>query len=130
MATTPDFDALRTIFHEPARLAIMSALCAADARALTFTELKTACDLTDGNLSRHLTVLEEAKAIAVRKEFADRKPRTTIRLLDAGLDRFNEYLTALEDVLEQTRRGQRAIEQAVKARGKAASGAVRRAAQA
>ena len=47
------FEALERIFHEPSRMAIMSALCAADG-GLTFNELKERCALTDGNLNRHL----------------------------------------------------------------------------
>ena len=50
------FASLERVFHEPARLAIMSVLCAADA-PLSFGELKESCRLTDGNLSRHLRVL-------------------------------------------------------------------------
>jgi DNA-binding transcriptional ArsR family regulator len=93
-------EALEKIFHEPNRLAIMSALCAAD-RGLSFGELKEECDLTDGNLSRHLKVLQEAKAITVKKTFVGDKPRTTIYLSKQGLERFGEYLAALREVLEQ-----------------------------
>jgi DNA-binding transcriptional ArsR family regulator len=93
-------EALERIFHEPNRLAIMSALCAAD-RGLSFGELKEECDLTDGNLSRHLKVLQEAKAITVKKTFVGEKPRTTVYLSKQGLERFGEYLAALREVLEQ-----------------------------
>jgi len=95
-------DQLEKIFHEPNRLAIMSALCAAP-KGLAFTELKEACDLTDGNLNRHLKVLSDSKAISVKKAFVDDKPRTTITLSKAGLKRFTEYLSALEEILEQAR---------------------------
>ena len=50
---------LERIFHEPGRLTIMSDLLGAP-KGLTFTELKKNSNLTDGNLSRHLKVLEEA----------------------------------------------------------------------
>ena len=92
------YDALEKIFHEPSRLSIMSSLCAAD-KGLSFTELKDLCGLTDGNLNRHLKVLEEAKAIRVEKSFVDNKPRTTVYVSKTGLKRFNEYLLALSDVL-------------------------------
>ncbi|MFA5203318.1 MAG: transcriptional regulator [Lentisphaeria bacterium] len=106
---TAPYDALEKIFHEPNRLAIMSALCAAPG-GLPFNDLKAACKLTDGNLSRHLAVLEEAGAVRVKKSFVGVKPRTTVFITEAGLDRFNDYLAALEEVLEQARRAQAALE--------------------
>ncbi len=100
MTATPDspYDALEKIFHEPNRLSIMSALCAAD-KGLAFNELRDLCKLTDGNLNRHLKVLEEAGAVTVKKTFVDSKPRTTISISRTGLKRFGEYLGALTDVL-------------------------------
>ena len=97
------YELLERIFHEPNRLAIMSALCAED-KGLSFTELKETCDLTDGNLNRHLQVLRDAKAVVVKKAFVDERPRTTVRLSPSGLDRFSEYLAALEDVLAKARK--------------------------
>lgn len=96
------FQALEKIFHEPNRLAIMSALCAAE-KGLTFVELKAECNLTDGNLNRHLSVLKESKVIRIKKTFVDEKPRTTVFITTAGLDRFSEYLGALASVIEQAR---------------------------
>jgi len=93
------YDALERIFHEPNRLSIMSALCAAD-KGLSFNELKDACGLTDGNLNRHLKVLQEADAVRIEKAFVHDKPRTTVYISKAGLARFSEYLEALSDVLE------------------------------
>lgn len=102
MNSNDPYEALEKIFHEPNRLAIMSALCASNS-GLTFTELKDQCRLTDGNLNRHLKVLEEAGVIKVRKEFVDNKPRTTVLLSGKGLNRFNEYLAALSEVLEKAK---------------------------
>jgi len=104
MKTTTDspFDALEKIFHEPNRLAIMSALCAADG-GVPFTDLKASCRLTDGNLNRHLKVIEEEGVIRMDKAFVQSRPRTTIYLTKTGFKRFNEYLTALTEVLEQAR---------------------------
>jgi DNA-binding transcriptional ArsR family regulator len=93
------FDALEKIFHEPNRLAIMSAVCGSS-KGLSFGDLRDVCDLTDGNLNRHLKVLEEAKAVRIEKRFVGAKPRTTVRISKAGLKRFNEYLEVLEDVLK------------------------------
>jgi len=114
-------EALGKIFHEPSRLAIMSALCAAPG-GLTFNDLKAACKLTDGNLSRHLAVLEEAGAVRVKKAFVGVKPRTTVFITDVGLDRFNDYLTALEEVLEQARGAQAALDVRTKAKTARLSG--------
>ena len=97
------FQALEKIFHEPARLAIMSALCTT-ADGMTFSKLKTDCDLTDGNLNRHLKVLKESKVVRVKKAFVDDKPRTTVFITAKGLDRFNDYLEALADVMKQARK--------------------------
>ncbi|MCK4564155.1 MAG: transcriptional regulator [Verrucomicrobia bacterium] len=97
------FQALEKIFHEPSRLAIMSALCTASDGA-TFGELKATCNLTDGNLNRHLKVLRESKAVRVKKAFVDDKPRTTLYITAKGLDRFNDYLEALADVMKQARK--------------------------
>ena len=122
-AATPNpHEALEKIFHEPNRLAIMSALCAAPG-GVTFTDLKTACGLTDGNLSRHLAALEEDGAIRIKKEFVGAKPRTTVFLTDTGLDRFNDYLTALEDVLQQAKRAQATLDARTKAKGSVPRGA-------
>ena len=95
---TSPYEALERIFHEPNRLAIMSALCAAD-EGLPFTELRDACGLTDGNLNRHLKVLDAAGVLRVKKVFVDAKPRTTVALSKKGLRRFSEYLEALNAVL-------------------------------
>ncbi len=97
------FQALEKIFHEPSRLAIMSALCTASDGA-TFGELKATCNLTDGNLNRHLKVLRESKAVRMKKAFVDDKPRTTLYITARGLDRFNDYLEALADVMKQARK--------------------------
>jgi len=97
------YDALERIFHEPNRLAIMSAVCAAD-KGLSFNELKEACALTDGNLNRHLKVLEEAGAVVIRKTFVKSKPRTTVTISRKGLKRFHEYLAALSSVIENAKR--------------------------
>jgi DNA-binding transcriptional ArsR family regulator len=91
------------IFHEPKRLLIVSVLCATY-HPLTFNELKKLCDTSDGNLHRHLKVLEEDGMIAVEKRFVDRKPLTTIALSIKGVDRFEEYIEKLERVVKSARK--------------------------
>jgi DNA-binding MarR family transcriptional regulator len=103
------YAALKTLFHEPNRLAMMSALSQA-IDGLTFNDLKRECGLTDGNLSRHLKTLEEAEAIRIEKTFVDAKPRTTVFLSDAGRKSFIEYLQALEEVLQKAAQSVAAVE--------------------
>ena len=94
------FESLQRVFHEPSRLAIMSAVCAAP-KGLSFVELKEQCKMTDGNLSRHLKSLEEAHAVRLKKAFVDAKPRTTVFVTEGGRESFMDYLKALERVLAQ-----------------------------
>jgi DNA-binding transcriptional ArsR family regulator len=94
------YAALERIFHEPNRLSIMSAL-SATADGLTFNELKEECELTDGNLSRHLKALEEAKVIKIQKAFVGVKPQTTVFMSEKGRESFIQYLKALEEVLQK-----------------------------
>lgn len=93
------YSALKGVFHEPNRMAIISALCSAP-NGLTFKALKEQCNLTDGNLSRHLKALEEAGAVVIEKKFVGSKPQTTAMLTDAGREGFIEYLQVLEEVLK------------------------------
>jgi DNA-binding transcriptional ArsR family regulator len=92
------YDALARVFHEPNRLAIMSALAAED-KGIAFTDLKATCNLTDGNLSRHLKALEVTAAVRIQKSFVGVKPRTTISITAGGRAQFTTYLDALELVL-------------------------------
>ena len=92
------YAALNKIFHEPNRLAIVSALCNSE-DGVTFHDLKEECGLTDGNLSRHLKSLQEARVVRIRKTFVGAKPQTTSFLTDRGRNHFVNYLQALEEVL-------------------------------
>lgn len=97
---TNPYAALDRIFHEPNRMAIVASLCGA-LDGMTFTELKEACDLTDGNLNRHLKTLSEASAVEIEKSFVRSKPQTRIFLSDFGREGFLRYLKALEFVLKK-----------------------------
>lgn len=94
------YDGLDRVFHEKARLGIVTSL-AGHAEGLSFTELKTLCGLTDGNLNRHLQVLEEAGFVAVDKGYDGKRPQTRCRLTEQGRARFAEYLGVLGDVLRK-----------------------------
>lgn len=92
------YDGLDRVLHEKARLGILTSL-AARADGLLFTDLKGLCNLTDGNLSRHLTVLQEAGIVEIKKGFRGRRPQTLCRLTDAGRRRYLTYIAVLESVL-------------------------------
>ena len=96
-------ESLEKLFHEPKRLLIMSQLCASY-HPLTFNELKELCDTSDGNLHRHLKVLEDNGMVEARKSFVDRKPLTTIALSAKGVERFERYINNLENVLVAARK--------------------------
>lgn len=97
------YEGLDRIFHEKARLGIVTSL-AGQADGLSFLQLKSLCGLTDGNLSRHLQVLEEAGFVAIEKGYEGRRPSTRCRLTDHGRHRFADYLSALELVLREASR--------------------------
>jgi DNA-binding transcriptional ArsR family regulator len=97
------FEGLDRVLHEKARLSIMTSL-ADHPKGLSFTELRELCGLTDGNLSRHVQILEEAGMVSVTKGFEGRRPLTTCKLTDEGRARFSEYLAVLEQVLRSARR--------------------------
>ena len=86
---------LDRLFHEPSRLGIMTVLCGSP-EGLSFSELRKACSLTDGNLNRHLQTLQQAGVVRLRKSFVGSRPRTTIWATEQGRDAFVEYLHSLE----------------------------------
>jgi DNA-binding MarR family transcriptional regulator len=91
-------DGLDRVLHEKARLGILTLLLAhPDGRV--FTDIKAACDLTDGNLSRHLATLQEAGLVEIWKGTKDRRPSTLVRLTADGRKRFLDYLTVLEGIV-------------------------------
>jgi DNA-binding transcriptional ArsR family regulator len=96
----PDLD---RIIHERVRLAIVSALAVND--AMTFGDLKTLLDATDGNLSVHARKLEEAGYVHCQKGFDGRVPRTEYRLSAAGRRALERYLTHMEALIRATRKG-------------------------
>jgi len=101
------YQGLDRVMHERARLSLLTSL-AAHGRALAFADLKRLCGLTDGNLSRHLKILEEARLVEIAKSFHDGRPQTTVRLSAAGRKRFVEYLAVLESVVADAAEASRA----------------------
>ena len=94
---------LDRLFHERARLSVLSCLLA-DGKGVPFGALKTLCALTDGNLSRHLEVLESAGLIQIIKTVESNRPQTLCRITAAGRRRFLAYLSVLEQVLRDADR--------------------------
>lgn len=97
------YPGLDRVFHERARLGIVTSL-AGHAEGLGFSDLKALCGLTDGNLARHLQVLEEAGFVEQQKDHDGRRAVTRCRLTGEGRSRFADYLAALEDVLRHAAR--------------------------
>jgi DNA-binding transcriptional ArsR family regulator len=89
---------LDRVIHEKARLGVLTSLVA-QPKGLPFGDLKSLCGLTDGNLSRHLHVLEEAGLIEITKRFEGNRPLTLCRMTRQGRARYLEYLTVLEQVV-------------------------------
>ena len=93
---------LDRVIHEKGRLAIMSMLAASP--ELSFTELRDALAMTDGNLTTHIRALQTAGYVAVAKSFQNRRPLTTCSLTPAGRRAFTEYINLLEKIVQQTKK--------------------------
>jgi DNA-binding HxlR family transcriptional regulator len=93
------YPGLDRVIHERARLSVLTSL-ARYPKGLRFGDLKELCGLTDGNLSRHMQVLQEAGFVAVEKSFEHNRPQTTCRLTTEGSKRYIEYLAVLEQVIQ------------------------------
>lgn len=93
------YDGIDRVMHEKARLGILTSL-ATHPEGLVFNELKDLCGLTDGNLSRHLSVLQEAALVEIWKGYRGKKPQTLCRITADGRQRFLEYVAVLEDVVQ------------------------------
>lgn len=103
------YHGLERIFHERARLSILTSLVAHQ-DGLTFNDLKDCCQLTDGNLSRHMQMLQEAGLVEIQKGQRQNRPQTVCRMTDAGRERFLEYIACLENVVADALQGERAPE--------------------
>ena len=92
------YEGLDRVIHERARLSVLTSLIT-HPKGLTFVDLKQLCALTDGNLSRHLSVLEKAKMVEMVKGQDGNRPQTTCRITAPGRKRYLEYLSTLEQVV-------------------------------
>jgi predicted ArsR family transcriptional regulator len=89
---------LERIFHERGRLAICTCLIA-HPEGLSFVELQAACELTDGNLNRHLYALSEDGVVKPEKRRGGGRPLTVYRITKRGSVRFLAYVDELEAVV-------------------------------
>jgi DNA-binding MarR family transcriptional regulator len=109
------YEGLERAMHEKARLGMLTSLMA-HPEGLLFGDLKELCSLTDGNLNRHLKVLQEAGLVEVWKGTKRNRPQTLCRMTAEGRKRFLEYIETLEKVIAD------AAEAAAAARTPAAKG--------
>jgi len=89
------------VIHEKGRLAIMSMLAASP--ELSFTELRDALNMTDGNLTTHIRTLQQEGYVSVSKSYQNNRPLTTCSLTAAGRKAFAGYIALLEKIVSQTR---------------------------
>jgi len=98
------YEGLDRVIHERARLGVLTSLIA-NPKGLIFNDLKQLCSLTDGNLSRHLRVLETEKMVEIVKGHDRNRPQTICRITPAGRKRYLEYLSTLEQVVKDAVKG-------------------------
>ena len=92
---------LDRVIHEKGRLAIMSMLAASP--ELSFTELRDALTMTDGNLTTHIRALQQEGYVAVAKSYQNNRPLTTCSLTAPGRKAFAEYINLLEQIVRQNK---------------------------
>ena len=92
------YEGLDRVIHERARLSVLTSLVT-NPKGLAFGDLKQLCALTDGNLNRHLSVLEKGKMVEIIKKHDRNRPLTVCRITPSGRVRYVEYLSTLEQVV-------------------------------
>jgi len=92
------YEGLNRVIHERARLSVLTSLVT-NPKGLSFGDLKQLCALTDGNLCRHLRVLEKGKMVEMVKKHDRNRPQTVCRITVSGRARYVEYLATLEQVV-------------------------------
>lgn len=90
---------LNKAFDSRVRVGIMSILLKSN--WVDFTALKNTLQVTDGNLSSHLSSLEKQNMIKLKKQFIENKPKTSYKISRNGLRKFNEHLNALEKLINR-----------------------------
>ena len=90
------------VIHSPVRIAIMSILISV--LEADFSYLKKITKTTDGNLSSHLTKLEKIGFLNVNKTFIGKKPHTCYKITKKGIESFQDYLKALENIIKVSKK--------------------------
>lgn len=98
------YQGLDRVIHERARLSVLTSLIT-NPKGLTFNDLKQLCSLTDGNLSRHLRVLQKGNMVEIVKAQERNRPQTICRITTSGRKRYLEYLSTLEQVVRDAEQG-------------------------
>lgn len=100
--TTPfeELAGLDRLIHEPARLSILTALASCTSADYLFLQRLTG--LTGGNLSSHLSKLEEGGLIQVEKRFIDKKPNTQVEITEKGRRAIADHWKQLENLYKDT----------------------------
>lgn len=98
------YEGLDRVIHERARLSVLTSLIT-NPKGVIFNDLKQLCSLTDGNLSRHLRVLETEKMVEIVKGHDRNRPQTICKITPAGRKRYLEYLSTLEQVVKDAAKG-------------------------
>ncbi|MEM6415797.1 MAG: transcriptional regulator [Pseudomonadota bacterium] len=93
------YDGLDRTIHERARLSILTSLMC-HPKGLSFVDMKKLCDLTDGNLSRHVKVLVDAGFVSVAKGYEENRPHTHCKITKVGQKQFLDYVSVLQQVVK------------------------------
>ena len=91
---------LDRLIHEPARLLIVTILSTVESADFLFLQRET--ELTKGNLSAHLSKLEEAGYLQIEKTFKGKLPLTVCKLTASGKKAFAQYRQQLQDFIQKT----------------------------
>jgi DNA-binding transcriptional ArsR family regulator len=94
---------LDRLLHNRMRLGIVSALAAADEMSLSFVELRSALNASDGNLGVHARKLEDAGYVSCEKTFSGRTPRTQYTLTGSGRRALEKYLDHMDAIIRSAR---------------------------
>jgi DNA-binding HxlR family transcriptional regulator len=116
------YEGLDRVIHERARLSILTSLLT-HPKGLAFNDLKQMCSLTDGNLSRHLRVLEADGILQIDKGIDRNRSLTVCKVTATGRQRYLEYLATLEQVVKDAAEAAKHETAPRRGRGLAPSGA-------
>lgn len=93
------YNGLERTIHEKARLGLLTSLVS-NPKGLSFVDLKRLCDLTDGNLSRHMKVLQDAGLVTMEKGYENNRPHTHCMITPEGQRQFFDYVAVLEKIVK------------------------------